>query len=298
MFGHHRFKFLATAAMFGFLVWFWTRAVPATPGVHLRQGLEDLEKSEYSKAEQHFRAELQLVAQQPIASEKLAMLLVQSGRRWEASRYIETVLSQPTVRYDNLASLTGDPHESIDQSILEEWHHRASADPAPLIGLAKIAFKNGQTGEARDLVQKVMAVNPHELEAHVVAGEIIQATAASELFGWNQSLPETAEHHPGIWFVRGHWCQQSGEPQMAARCFLEGLRLDPNNRRASLQLGQLLGPDRGKLFLDRAEQLQQLNDSLARIQGPDSLQGAWVAVDQISGLVEMWAAKCPRPVRG
>ena len=74
MFGHHRFKFLATSAMFGFLVWFWMRAVPATPGVHLRQGLEDLEKSEYSKAEQHFRAELQLVAQQPIASEKLAMI--------------------------------------------------------------------------------------------------------------------------------------------------------------------------------------------------------------------------------
>ncbi len=285
LFHRHRFKFFSAAAVFGMLLWFWTRPTPVTAGVNLRQALEAMGKSEFSKAEQHFRAELQLVPQQPVASEKLATLLVKSGRRWEASKYIATVLSQVNVRYDILAPLTGDPYESIDQARLEEWHRRDPADPSPLIGLAKIAFENGQSGEARDLIQKVLAVNPHELEAHVVAGEIIQATAASELFGWNQSLPEKADHHPGIWFIRAHWCEKSGELQMAARCFLEGLRLDPHNPVANSQLGELLGADdRGKPFLDRAEQLQQLNSSLAAIRGPDSVAGVWVMVEILQSL--------------
>ena len=284
MFRRHPLKWLFAGAFIGICLWLRIRTVPEVPGEHLSTGLEALAAGSYSSAERHFRDELRLVPEQPAASEALAQLLIQSGRSWEASPYFQTMLKQQRIRQDYLLRFTGDPDQSLDETMLEDWHRRSPEDLSPLVGLAKIAFRSGRTDEARELVDGILAVRPNDLEAHVVMGKVELATSLSRLPDWNRMLPGDAAIHPGVWVVRGDWCQQAGDRQMAIRCFLECMRLNPNDRGVNLRLGQLLGEDRGKPFLERAENLRSLFDAVAYTQKHSDPLQFWGLAESLQSL--------------
>ncbi|MDA1232946.1 MAG: tetratricopeptide repeat protein, partial [Planctomycetota bacterium] len=284
MFRRHPFKWLFVAAIAAVSIWLRFRTVPVLPGDHLKTGLEAHTAGNFSTAEQHFRDELRLVPEQPFASEQLALLLIRSGRSWEASPHVQTTLSQQQIRQDHLVQFAGDPDQSIDESMLEDWHRRSPEVVSPLIGLARIAFRSGRTDEARELLDRILAESPHDLQAHVVKGHVELATSLSLLPDWNSKLPQDAKSHPGIWFVRGDWCQQAGDPEMATRCFLEGARLNPDDRMMNLRLGQLLGKDKGQPFLERAETLRSVFDAVAFMQAHNSSAQAFNVAESLSSL--------------
>jgi tetratricopeptide (TPR) repeat protein len=266
MFRRHPVKFLLVAAVVAIGIWLRFRTVPIPPGDHLKMGLEALEAGQFSSAEQHFREELRLESDQPVASEELALLLIRSGRHWEASPYVRTTLEQQRIRQQSLLRISGDPDQSIDKSMLNNWHRQSPEDIAPLIGLARIALRRGDTNEAHELLDRILALSPNELEAHVIKGQAELTTGLSRLSDWNSQLPKGAERHPGIWFVRGEWSQQAGNPEMATRCFLEGVLLNPNDRNLNLRLGQLLGEEKGQPFLAHAETLRRVFNAVAYIE--------------------------------
>ena len=268
MFRRHPLKWLLAALVVGICIWLRFRTVPMLPGDHLKMGLEELAAGKFSSAEQHFRDELRLVPEQLVASRELALLLIRSGRNWEASPYVRTTLKQERIQQDSLVRISGDPELAIDESMLNDWHRQSPEELSPLIGLAKAAFRNGKTEEAHKLVDRILAISPNDLEAHVIKGLAELRTSLSQLPDWNSNLPKDAEQHPGIWLVRGEWCQQAGNPEMATRCFLEGLLLNPDDRNMNLRLGQLLGDKKdkkGQPFLERAETLRRLFDAISYI---------------------------------
>lgn len=266
MFRRHPLKWLVIASVVAICIWLRIRTVPVVPGDHLKIGREALAAAQFSTAELHFRDELRLVPEQPVASGELALLLIRSGRGWEASPYVRTTLKQERIRQDSLVRITGDPELAIDESMLNDWHRQSPEELSPLIGLARVAFRNGKTDEAHELLDRILALSPNDLEAHAVKGNAELATSLSRLPDWNSKLPKDAEYHPGIWFVRGEWCQQTGNPEMATRCFLEGLLLNPDDRNINLRLGQLLGEEKGQPFLERAETLRRVFNAVTYIK--------------------------------
>lgn len=265
MFRRHPLKCLFAVLVAGIYLWLRFRTVPVLPGDYLKMGLEALAAGKFSSAEQHFRDELRLVPEQPVASGELALLLIRSGRNWEASPYVRTTLKQERIRQDSLVRISGDPELAIDESLLNDWHRQSPEELSPLIGLAKAAFRNGKTEEAHKLADRMLAISPNDLEAHVIKGHAELRTGFSQLPDWNRKLPHDAGQHPGIWLVRGEWCQQAGNPEMATRCFLEGMLLNPDDRNMNLRLGQLLGDEKGQPFLERAETLRRLFDAISYI---------------------------------
>ena len=284
MFRRHPLKWLVTAAVVGICIWLRFRTVPILPGDHLKMGLESLTAKEFSSAERHFRNELRLVPEQPVASEQLALLLIRSGRSWEASPCVRTFLKQDRIREDYLIKITGDPDQLIDESLLNDWQRQSPEDLSPLIGLARIAFRSGRTDEAQELLDRILALSPNDLEAHVIKGQAELATTMSRLPDWNSKLPKDAEYHPGIWFVRGDWCQQAGDPEMAARCFLEAIRLNPHDRNLNLRLGQLLGEVDGRPFLEHADTLRKMYDAVTYVDKQNSYSQVWGLIESLHSL--------------
>lgn len=284
MFRRHPLKWIVAATVAGIWLWLRFRTVPVLPGDHLQAGVLALAAKEYSVAAQHFREELKVVPQQLLASEELAALLIRAGRSWEAAPYVRTALTQQKTRQDYLVLFSGDPDQSIDETMLNEWHRQSPEDATPLTGLARIALRSARTDDARRLLEGILASSPHDVEAHVVKGLVELAANPAGLHTWNKQLPPGAELHPGIWYVRGDWCQQADDRQMAIRCFLQGVRLNADDRGLSLRLGQLLGKDKGQPFLDRAETLRMTFNAAAQLKKGSSATDAWSIALSLSAL--------------
>ncbi len=285
MFLRHPRKSLLGVSVFATVLWFWNRPVPERPGLHLEMGLAAYEQGDYKSAESHFRGELRLVPRQPVASEQLALLLLKTGRNQEASIYIQSLLTrQEMFSFPSLVLFAADPDQVIDQDMLEKWRQDWPDDAWPLLGLAKIAFSQSQPQEALEMLERVIAANPNETEAHFARGRVILTTSPELLLEWNRQLPPDAEKHAGIWFVRGEWCQQSGNSQMAIRCLLEGIRIDPNDRGANLRLGQLLETTPGAPFRERAENLDTLFNTVTLAAKRGSTAESWKTVELMKSL--------------
>ncbi|MEK6262857.1 MAG: CRTAC1 family protein, partial [Planctomycetota bacterium] len=84
-----------------------------------------------------------------------------------------------------------------------------------------------------------------------------------------QQLPATAQHHPGIWFLRGRRAQEAGDTPGAIRCYWEVLKRHPNHDRSTYQLSQLLSSEGrsndARVFLERAGRLTRLINTSIRL---------------------------------
>jgi tetratricopeptide (TPR) repeat protein len=108
-----------------------------------------------------------------------------------------------------------------------------------------------------------------QIEAHALLGLVLADAEKADkaITEWHRQLPTTAEDHPDIWTARGAWALRRDEPKMAARCFLEAARRDPDQRVALLELAQILEHQgdaaRAAPFRERAEKLAVLEKKLA-----------------------------------
>jgi tetratricopeptide (TPR) repeat protein len=275
-------RWLIGLAIFIAILRYWTRPDPDAPGVHLEQGLAAHAAGDYPTAEKHLREELRIVPGQRRALERLAVLLLESGRSWEALKHIQPLLTLDGIPHDSLLLFTADPAQVINERALGKWNQAHPDDHLALTGLAKIAFARGETKAAQTLLERALKIAPYDIEACILRGRMLLATSPEQMLSWHQELPENADKHPGIWFVRGEWCQASGKTQMAIRCLAEGLRLDPNDRGANHRLGQLLG-ESGKLFVERSENLQELFDTVTYVANHDQAR-SWHVVEMLEAL--------------
>ena len=252
-----------------------------------------------SRAEERFR---QAVVRHPddrIANERLSFLLGVATRNWESIPFrIATIGITPTSREQsslyqlNLILLAIGDDTLDDESLLESFRTAVPDDPAPLVALARIAVDNRDPSRARQLLQTAVGLDPGLVEAWVRLGRLLADSPAEDDFlDWHGRLPPGADRHPGTWVVRGSWAAGQESHQVAARCYWEALRRDPNHQAANYQLGRMLirleRVEEATPFLERARSLQQYINVVKASGTPEQLREAAEAAESL-GLI--WEA--------
>ena len=194
-----------------------------------------------TNAETRFREALTIDPNNVLAHDRLANLLTVEGRRFESLPHLYELLRLGQYSYE-LLFLAGDHAKTAEApDDLARFQAAAPDDPAPLIGLARIAMRKEQKAEAAAMLRRVIAAAPELIEAQPLLGQVlIDSPSDEELAAWAKALPAGADEHPDVWFVRGQWAARRGERESAARCFWEALRRDSNHQMATLELSQLL----------------------------------------------------------
>ena len=197
-----------------------------------------------------------------IANGLSVTLLSLSGRQWESIPYLQRTLNKVGDRLMTLIYLANPdempaPPEEVFAKMLRV------RDPLGLHGCARIAASVGRKEQALKLVRECLSMRSNFVEAQITLGTLlIDSGNEAEFEDWLAKLPGTADEHPMIWFLRGRRAQDRDHRQEAIRCYWEVLRRQPNNDRATYQLGQLLSAeaciDDGRVFSDRAKRLQRL----------------------------------------
>ena len=194
-----------------------------------------------SKAEARYRAALEINPRYAYAHDRLANLLGIEGRRFESLPHLYELLRQRRYSYEVLL-LAGEHAQNIEvPAELARFRAAAPDDPAPLIGLARVAMRKKQYADVADILKRVIDEDPTYIEAHALLGRaLLEQPGDDELSAWVAALPPEADWHPDIWAVRGGWAKRHGQAEPAARCLWEALRRDANHQAATLQLSQLL----------------------------------------------------------
>lgn len=204
--------------------------------------------------------------------ERLAFLMSATGRTWEAAPHFRALIESGTAGPDELV-LFADAERPVEQyEYLEECHRKAPNDPAVRLGLAAAAFQQGRASAVEQL-QTIVRDSPGTLAAQAMLGELLVDQPIEVLQSWHAALPESADAHPGIWYVRGAICRRQNDLPRAAFCLRRCLAQMPSHRRATYQLGQVLTALKHPLASrvvevgERQSQLSQALDDVLRTQG-------------------------------
>lgn len=229
------------------------------------------------------------------AANQLAYLLGVEGRAFEALRPLFLALQTGRFTSHHLIMLAAGEPVVHDKDFVERCRQAVPDDPLPLLGLAREALGAQEFDSAMPLLQQIVRAVPESQEAQCRWGSFLQQRGLDDEFiDWHHSLP-TDIGHPEIWVVRGHWARGHAEPQVAARCFWEALRLDPNHRVACYQLGQVLQEtgrnDLAQPCFKRAALLEQLAYLVDRIyENPQAVELMAEAATLNESLGRIWEA--------
>lgn len=195
----------------------------------------------------------------------LVRVLKIQGRYWELHPHALSLFRTHDSGSEFLIPLAAPDGITLSESEFQQaksFRSVAPEDTAAQLGLARHSLWNSETRKARRLLQKIVSDSPDNTEAQVQLGTTILRLNDIEGFqDWHSQLPEAAERHPEIWFLRGTWALRKQQITAAIRCFGEAILRDANHRRANFQLSQTLvladETPKAKPFSERFERLEE-----------------------------------------
>ena len=193
-------------------------------------------------AERSLRLILQQAPSDYEANDQLITLLRFSGRNWEVLPYLRQLIRTGHFKTEYL--LPAGSSESIwifpaDMPLVER--SMAANDLLVLTGVAREQISENRYSTAQQILQSIVAEDPEQIEAQAWLGFTLLESGSRPAFQqWHRNLPEAAEEHPEIWYVRGMWARQEQDYQGAARSFWETLRRNPHHLGANYRLSQAL----------------------------------------------------------
>ena len=215
------------------------------------------------EAERSFRRALSLDPSHVASNDHLSALLSLEGRTWETLPLVLRLYRSGIgdgKQALKTASIEGT--FATDKRFVKTCLAAAPNEPIVLLGNARRLLLNNHPDEARSLLLRIIAKHPDLIEARARLGRILLDDAPVEFLAWNEALPDAADSHPEIWYVRGLWAQRNQQVAAATRCFLEAVRRDPDHQGANYQLSQVFTrigkPDRAQAFGRRANKLAKL----------------------------------------
>lgn len=246
-----------------------------------------------SLAVEHYQRLLKLDPRAVDAEQQLAYLLGLSGRWREAEpyrlhliqeRHLEPVLLYLLCARDSLL-------ENVED--LAAMHHAAPDDPLLVPGLARKARDDGDMASAEQQLRRLLTKTPRDVSAQIELGKIA-VQDDHQFVGWYQRLPEPVRTSAGVWSLLGQWAADQSQPEAAARCYWEELKVDPNDAQANYQLGRLLASlhrdHDAAVFLKRAEQLERYFQLVTQAWTGNDLEAVEKAAKSARDLGLVWEA--------
>ncbi|MDB5388226.1 MAG: tetratricopeptide repeat protein [Planctomycetaceae bacterium] len=216
---------------------------------------------ELDPSEEHVRRALTMAPDSAPAQERMVYILGLQSRSWEAIPFRLRSLTheRPTSLTLFFLSLAENALENPEH--VENLAKSAPDDPGVQLAVARVQFELKNYTNAEKLASAVARRHPERAEAFVQWGRGLLELGHDDQFRtWSQTIPSTAEEHPGVWYLRGAWGLRAGQTRVAVRCFWEALRRDPNHQKACYQLGQCLvtlqKKSEAEPFLNRSRQLE------------------------------------------
>ncbi|QDU09859.1 FG-GAP-like repeat-containing protein [Gimesia aquarii] len=227
------------------------------------------ELGQLTNAIQFYQQVLQANPDNVATHERLAFLLSTTGARWEALPHFFFLVRSGSATINELAIFADLDRHVEHKPFLESCLLKSKKDSYVRFGLAAHRFWDGDPAKAKESLSQIVEETPKLISAQAMLGELLLDEKEEQFTHWHQGLPEVAEAHPDIWYVRGLWARRHDKRQMAAHCFWQCIRRDPRHRRATVQLSQVLASlddNSTAVFRERAiemvELTQQVDDVL------------------------------------
>ncbi len=247
-------------------------------------------------AERCLRQALEIDPNHPESNERLALLLQIEGRTFEALPHAMAVIRNGKCGRDRLLMVgTTERNMVSDPHFVEVCLKEIPDDPVVRLGAARMAIINGHTEEAEELLRQIIEYDADQSEAQArLGGILLEKPEQAEFLRWHTALPDSADDHPGVWYVRGLWAKRNGQTRAAVRCFLEAVVRNPNFSSANYQLSQALvsagEPVRAEPFAERSRRLSQLDYFLSELKGMNDLEMMRKVVELTEQLGRYWEA--------
>ena len=228
-----------------------------------------------TEAESFYRQFLKYAPNHVLSNERLGFLLNISGRRLESVPHFFSVVRSGKSEVLELVLFADLDRANEGRPFLEDCQRKSPGDRVVRFGLATHFFWEGNTEEALKHLQAITTEFPGFIPGQAMLGELLVSHSDDRFIEWHRQLPAAADSDPGIQFVRGLWARKHNQPQIAARCFWESIRLLPTGRLAMAKLGQqlrILDNPNAAIVERRSLQLAKLTrliDSVLRTKSKD-----------------------------
>jgi tetratricopeptide (TPR) repeat protein len=243
-----------------------------------------------SDAERLYRSVLEFDPRNAAANSGLANLLGLTGRRWEAIPPTLTLIRRGQCTTNQLILIGSESGGHEDAELLTRCTTTSPQDAIAALGRAWQLRHQGNSAAAPQWVESALRNDPSLISAHVLKGTLLVETrgSAAAVRAWHAALPAEVDEHPEAWLARGQFAQRSGADDVAARCFWETLRLNPNYRVALFQLSQWLirqgEAQKAQPFVDRSANLQRLKEVEAALF--EGIQESTVPIQRVAECLE------------
>lgn len=214
----------------------------------------------------------------------LVRLLKMQGRYWEIQPHALALLKAGDSGNEFLIPLAAPDAITLSEREFQYAEFCRSAvpdDPLPLLGIARHLVHNGELDRAESMLREVIASDPDIAEAQVLLGDILMQLGKTDAFvAWHAELPNSANSHPGVWFLLGNWTidwSELWQVDETLACFWEAIQRDPNHRQAHYRLYHLpfASHDHDEEVLHPLDERFQRLEEVARLatRGNDSSSG-------------------------
>ncbi|MFO0901448.1 MAG: FG-GAP-like repeat-containing protein [Pirellulales bacterium] len=246
-------------------------------------------------AERCYAAALELEPNNVVALERLAYVLGLQGRTREAAVYRLALLRHQRVLPVHLVLLAiGDTADENPETAERFWKSFPT-DPAALRAMGTVERKRKRLADARRRLESAVRAEPLVWSAQAALGQVLLELPDDDSFEqWRRDLPEGYETSSEIWTVLGQHAARTPQASLAASCFAEAVRIDPNHLAALHHLGRTLKSldqlRAADAVLDRAKQLEQFATAARTYQISGSSQAVELASQHAEQLGLAWEA--------
>ncbi len=232
--------------------------------------------------------------QSPEPYRLLAQIYGVTGHRAEVVKCLLELLRRNSFTRDDLIVLSS-VNPSLDSP--ERLKLMLEADPSdksPLIPFAMHELDRNQVQSAKTYLLQITELQPEDLEAQSILGELYADFEPDAFLDWNLRLPAHAEEDSRIWLARGKWLQNHESTESAVRCLYEAIIREPESLAANMLTGQLLKTrgafELGHFFTERARRLQKVIDLSSRMTEPRANEWVEPMIEELEASGRLWEA--------
>jgi tetratricopeptide (TPR) repeat protein len=258
--------------------------------------------SKYREGEEQFRRALELQPGEPNATWLLGTVLRLANRTWELVPVeLAEIEEKQRLHVQVMDDLSHNLRLAPEADQLLKAIKISPDDPDVLLGHASLLRVQLKYDEAESDLRKVIEIAPKIDEAQVKLGWVLfESGNDAKFLEWQTKTKGSVTEHPLYWTLCAARAERAHQNEVAARCYWEALKRDPNLPEANYQLALLLTEMGRKTdaapFFERAKQLADYTD-LARLNhfrayelGKGDLELANRAIKAANELGNLWEA--------